>query len=195
VREGINIFLAGFVPTENLRFREESLTFKVAHRTGRFLFLGTPHGALCFARKRNEGRSGHTRLYGQVLIPFHIAQVAEVTEVGAEEGGNSKFLRYKYPKMRKTLGNFKLHVDEGEFTDSEIIVMLGENGTGGGAPAYGSALGALLFLVLFHVPIPAISMTPSTRLRSQPSAGGWVLICLWRVLHIRKHCSKHCSRV
>jgi len=29
VREGINIFLAGFVPTENMRFREESLTFKV----------------------------------------------------------------------------------------------------------------------------------------------------------------------
>ncbi|KAK8508293.1 hypothetical protein V6N13_055741 [Hibiscus sabdariffa] len=29
VREGINIFLAGFVPTENLRFRAESLTFKV----------------------------------------------------------------------------------------------------------------------------------------------------------------------
>jgi ATP-binding cassette subfamily E protein 1 len=29
VREGINIFLAGFVPTENLRFREEALTFKV----------------------------------------------------------------------------------------------------------------------------------------------------------------------
>lgn len=30
VREGINIFLAGFVPTENLRFRDESLTFKVS---------------------------------------------------------------------------------------------------------------------------------------------------------------------
>jgi len=29
VREGINIFLSGFVPTENLRFREVSLTFKV----------------------------------------------------------------------------------------------------------------------------------------------------------------------
>ena len=27
---GINIFLDGFVPTENLRFREVSLTFKVA---------------------------------------------------------------------------------------------------------------------------------------------------------------------
>ncbi len=29
VREGINIFLDGFVPTENLRFRETSLSFKV----------------------------------------------------------------------------------------------------------------------------------------------------------------------
>ena len=29
VREGINIFLDGFVPTENLRFRDDRLTFKV----------------------------------------------------------------------------------------------------------------------------------------------------------------------
>jgi ATP-binding cassette, sub-family E, member 1 len=29
VREGINIFLAGFIPTENLRFRPIELTFKV----------------------------------------------------------------------------------------------------------------------------------------------------------------------
>jgi ATP-binding cassette subfamily E protein 1 len=29
VREGINVFLAGFVPTENMRFRDEELTFKV----------------------------------------------------------------------------------------------------------------------------------------------------------------------
>jgi ATP-binding cassette subfamily E protein 1 len=34
VREGINIFLAGFVPTENLRFREEALTFKVGAGAG-----------------------------------------------------------------------------------------------------------------------------------------------------------------
>jgi ATP-binding cassette subfamily E protein 1 len=30
VREGINIFLAGFIPTENMRFRDEGLDFKVA---------------------------------------------------------------------------------------------------------------------------------------------------------------------
>ena len=28
--QGINIFLSGFVPTENLRFRDEALTFKVS---------------------------------------------------------------------------------------------------------------------------------------------------------------------
>ncbi len=35
VREGINIFLAGFVPTENLRFRDEELNFKLATSTGK----------------------------------------------------------------------------------------------------------------------------------------------------------------
>ncbi|KAL6955551.1 ABC transporter E member 2, partial [Sarracenia purpurea var. burkii] len=82
VREGINIFLAGFVPTENLRFRDESLTFKVA----------------------------------------------ETPQESAEE--IETYARYKYPTMTKTQGNFKLRVMEGEFTDSQIIVMLGENGTG-----------------------------------------------------------------
>ncbi|CAM6017028.1 unnamed protein product [Sphagnum balticum] len=82
VREGINIFLAGFVPTENLRFRDESLTFKVA----------------------------------------------ETPQESAEE--IQTYARYKYPSMSKTQGGFKLRVKEGEFTDSQIIVMLGENGTG-----------------------------------------------------------------
>jgi len=81
VREGINIFLAGFVPTENLRFREEGLTFRVADQN-------------------------------------------------VAEEDVKKFLRYQYPSMTKKLGNFNLHVEAGEFTDSEIIVMLGENGTG-----------------------------------------------------------------
>lgn len=30
VREGINIFLAGFVPTENMRFRDYELSFKIS---------------------------------------------------------------------------------------------------------------------------------------------------------------------
>lgn len=81
VREGINIFLAGFVPTENLRFREESLTFKV-------------------------------------------------TDNAMKELDAGKFNRFSYPELKKQQGGFKLHVEPGDFTDSEIIIMLGENGTG-----------------------------------------------------------------
>ncbi|KAI5695281.1 ATP-binding cassette sub-family E member 1 [Diaphorina citri] len=80
VREGINIFLDGFVPTENLRFREESLVFKVAES----------------AAEEEIKRMNH----------------------------------YEYPAMSKTMGEFKLEVVQGQFTDSEIIVLLGENGTG-----------------------------------------------------------------
>lgn len=32
--------------------------------------------------------------------------------------------------MTKTLGGFQLKIEGGSFTDSEIIVMMGENGTG-----------------------------------------------------------------
>jgi len=80
VREGINIFLDGFIPTENLRFREESLTFKMSETADELIVDKTRH--------------------------------------------------YSYPSMTKTLGSFKLTVESGSFTDSEIIVMLGENGTG-----------------------------------------------------------------
>ena len=42
--------------------------------------------------------------------------------------------QYSYPTMTKTMtrdkSKFILHVQKGEFTDSEIIVLLGENGTG-----------------------------------------------------------------
>ena len=81
VREGINMFLDGFLPTENLRFREVSLTFKVS---------------------------------------------ADAGDVHVKEKMNA----IPYPNLTKTLGTFKLSVEAGDFSDSEIIVMLGQNGTG-----------------------------------------------------------------
>ncbi|CAK7204465.1 Fe-S cluster-binding ribosome biosynthesis protein [Sporothrix eucalyptigena] len=80
VREGINIFLDGHIPTENLRFRNESLTFKLSE--------------------------------------------------GADEFIADRSRAFHYPKMEKTMGSFKLDIDTGDFTDSEIIVLMGENGTG-----------------------------------------------------------------
>ena len=32
VRQGINVFLAGFIPSENMRFREIELNFKVSEQ-------------------------------------------------------------------------------------------------------------------------------------------------------------------
>lgn len=80
VREGINIFLDGNIPSENLRFREEALTFRLA-------------------------------------------------EAG-EEYMVDRARAFSYPSMMKTLGGFELTIEKGQFTDSEIIVMMGENGTG-----------------------------------------------------------------
>eukprot|EP00096_Caligus_rogercresseyi_P013468 TRINITY_DN6111_c0_g1_i1.p1 TRINITY_DN6111_c0_g1~~TRINITY_DN6111_c0_g1_i1.p1 ORF type:complete len:616 (-),score=194.80 TRINITY_DN6111_c0_g1_i1:257-2104(-) len=80
VREGINIFLDGFIPTENLRFRQENLIFKVSEN--------------------------------------------------ATEEEIKRMSSYNYPTMSKTMGTFKLSVNAGNFSDSEILVMLGENGTG-----------------------------------------------------------------
>mmetsp|Transcript_1050 Transcript_1050/g.2950 ORF Transcript_1050/g.2950 Transcript_1050/m.2950 type:complete len:610 (+) Transcript_1050:65-1894(+) len=81
VREGINIFLDGFVPTENLRFREVSLTFKVSE--------------------------------------------------GEEDVKKDRMHNTVYPYMKKVMGEkFTLEIKSGNFADSEIIVMLGQNGTG-----------------------------------------------------------------
>jgi ATP-binding cassette subfamily E protein 1 len=51
-----------------------------------------------------------------------------------EQVKNDVMKSYSYPAMTKTQrrgkSQFILHVEEGGFTDSEIIVLLGENGTG-----------------------------------------------------------------
>jgi ATP-binding cassette subfamily E protein 1 len=81
VREGINVFLAGFIPTENLRFRDYSLSFKVSEQIDEELIAERTHSR-------------------------------------------------PYPTMSKTYDGFRLNVQAGSFSNSEIIVMLGQNGTG-----------------------------------------------------------------
>ena len=88
VRQGINIFLSGFIPAENLKFRQEALTFKVSEQNNENALLETSQ-----ADKDNK------RVF-------------------------------TYPDMTKTLGPFKLTVKSGSFKPSEIVMMLGQNGTG-----------------------------------------------------------------
>lgn len=84
VREGINIFMSGFLPTENMRFRDYELNFKIK----------------------------------------------ETDDIEIK-----KDTTYTYPIMSKTFIEdnkpiFKLSIEAGTFTNSEIIVLLGRNGTG-----------------------------------------------------------------
>ena len=43
---------------------------------------------------------------------------------------DSQLHTYKYPALKKTLGSFNLTIEPGEFTTSQIVMLLGENGTG-----------------------------------------------------------------
>jgi ATP-binding cassette subfamily E protein 1 len=99
VREGINIFLAGFVPTENLRFRDEELNFKLTT--------------------------------SQELLdnPGKIHKIPYPCMTKTMRGGSDDAAAGEDSKKNKNQ-TFTLHVENGEFSDSEIIVMLGENGTG-----------------------------------------------------------------
>ena len=58
--------------------------------------------------------------------------MSERAEAGRD--GDDVMKQYDYPDMTKTqtrgTARFVLHVESGSFTDSEIIVLLGENGTG-----------------------------------------------------------------
>lgn len=81
VRDGINILLDGFVPTENVRFRQDSISFKM------------------------------------------LTQVEEVQV-------SKKKYDIQYPAIDKTLGNFTLHVEPGSFSNSQITVLLAQNGCG-----------------------------------------------------------------
>jgi ATP-binding cassette subfamily E protein 1 len=99
VRQGINVFLAGFIPSENMRFRDFELTFKVSESSDAsslIIDLGDD--------KEEKDKDG------------------EVKKVTKNE--------YHYPAMVKTLGPFKLEVQKGSFKPSEIVMMLGQNGTG-----------------------------------------------------------------
>jgi len=85
--EGINHFLDGFIPSENLRIREEPLAFRSA-------------------KDQDEAAVKRSQL-------MRYASMTKINS-GNPNGGEG----------------FKLDVHAGTFANSEVIVMLGENGTG-----------------------------------------------------------------
>lgn len=88
VKEGINVFLDGFLPKENIRFRDYGLDFKGSSDTG--------------------------------------MSEAEKERFQAETDKDI----FKYPALKKKFPGFELVIKAGSFSTSQIIVLLGENGTG-----------------------------------------------------------------
>lgn len=79
IKSAINIFLDGFLPTENMRFRTTELKFNISETLDSIIST------------RNQ---------------------------------------YQYPDLKKSYKNFTLNIKGGYFSESEIIVFLGENGMG-----------------------------------------------------------------
>eukprot|EP00917_Polyrhabdina_sp_WS-2016_P006627 GHVP01014761.1.p1 GENE.GHVP01014761.1~~GHVP01014761.1.p1 ORF type:complete len:609 (+),score=101.34 GHVP01014761.1:1149-2975(+) len=79
IREAINNFLSGWIPTDNVRFRDSELVFR-----------------------------------------------QNTLEDTLEENRST----YNYSNMTKKYNGFTLDVESGNFSNSEITILLGENGTG-----------------------------------------------------------------
>ena len=88
VRQGINCFLAGYIPSERMRFRDFELNFRVGE-----------------------------------------AQV-DKSDPKDSKADMSVKTSYQYPSMQKTLGPFSIKVEGGSFKPGEIVMLLGQNGTG-----------------------------------------------------------------
>lgn len=84
VKEGINVFLDGFLTKDNMRIREDSISFK----------------------------------QGEFVEDPKLLQT------------NDSITTRTYPALVKRYPGFKLTVEEGTYQSSQIIVLLGENGTG-----------------------------------------------------------------
>ena len=105
VRNGINHYLAGYIPSQNMRFRRYELTFKVT--TSDFLVV-TEDSEIDEAK----GKGGKQKKLGLLTYPEMTKTKIRKNEEGEE------------------VSKFTLHIRSGNFRDGECIVLLGENGTG-----------------------------------------------------------------
>jgi len=78
VRTGINIFLDGYIPADNIRFREKPITFSTV----------------------------------------------------AQKHSPETYPSLKYTNIKKRLGDFELHINEGEIMQGEVLGILGPNAIG-----------------------------------------------------------------
>ncbi|ESU37696.1 RNase L inhibitor [Giardia duodenalis] len=138
VREGINIFLSGYLPSENMRFRDEALKFQVtdsveeeeqrdAKGSEKSRIQTYPAMEICFSITKSNGSNSDSdfveddpdvanRVLDTAVIPTDTNDVVPTSTL--------------YDKQKARDFSFRLRVEAGHFEYSKITLLLGENGTG-----------------------------------------------------------------
>lgn len=100
LRNGINNFLAGYIPAENMQFRNKALSFKV------------------------------TQASAQELKDMGLGLASEKTLGYLTYEGMTKTLSSEKEDGANEKKSFTLHVEPGNLADAEVVGLMGENGTG-----------------------------------------------------------------
>lgn len=90
--EGINVYLDGFVPTDNTRFRDEPLNYR-------------------FSDPREEFKADNDIKTNSTSLEYTSSTIT-------------------YPSMTKEFPSFKMNIAAGDIKSSEIVCLLGTNGSG-----------------------------------------------------------------
>ncbi|CAD7922392.1 unnamed protein product [Amoebophrya sp. A25] len=122
IRNGINNFLAGYFPAENMKFRKEELSFKVSHAQTLKEIGSAKQGA---GVAGSGDASAANKKVGQISYPRMTKTLTRTFENTTKPSETSKVTVHE-----ATVSSFTLHVSAGGFTESEVIGMVGENGTG-----------------------------------------------------------------
>ena len=139
VREGINIFLSGYLPSENMRFRDEALKFQVADSAEEEAEQATAKGS----------EKSRIQTYPAMEIRFSILKSSasdidsdsveddpnianRVLDAAAVLADNDDIVPTStlYDKQKARDFSFRLRIEAGHFEYSKITLLLGENGTG-----------------------------------------------------------------
>lgn len=139
VRDGINVYLDGYIPTENMRMRDERVVFRMAEEAGEIDASSreankeekesTSKQDAASKGKRRQGKNGgkdkDTGKNEEEGEKHHKLTIKEEHEKELLSAN-----KLYYPSVLVTRGTFKMTVEEGYFRNNEIVVLIGQNGCG-----------------------------------------------------------------
>lgn len=133
VRDGINVYLDGYIPTENMRMRDERVVFRMAEEAGELDGTGAEQGSGTADNRRagkHEGKVERGSKKGGKGKEDNQTQAAPLNAKQEHEKELLSANKLYYPSVLVSRGTFKMKVEEGYFRNNEIVVLVGQNGCG-----------------------------------------------------------------